>query len=147
MKKIFFGIIATLFLWSTLTNAQTLKTSTPTEDGAIFVPTSTIKSLDNPILKDVNYSKFYVVQSYHNTSTKLNYSFEKVESKDIIYIVKTVYDENKNIKTIAISSNDSSKLTVTLQTGINQNLANRSSGCTIYGYSLWGCIKAFLGLP
>lgn len=146
MKKIFFGLIATVLLWSNTTISQTLKVSDSSVNNATFIASKTIISQDDLILKDSNYSKFFEIKSYSINSTKLNYSFDKVESKNIIYIIKTVYDENKNIKTVSISSNDSAKLSSNLQTGINQNLASRTGGCTIYGYSLWGCLVAFLGL-
>jgi hypothetical protein len=146
MKKIFFGLIATVLLWSNTTISQTLKISNSLENNATFIPSKTITANDDLLLKESNYSKFFEIKSYAVKSTILSYSFDKVESNGAIYLLKTVYDENKNIKTISISSNDASKLSTSLQTGINQNLASRASGCTIYGFSLWGCIKAFLGL-
>lgn len=148
MKNIFFGLIATVLLWSNNSISQTLKISNSSENFAVFIATKTIPTSDNFLLKDLNYSKFYEIKSYAIKSTELSYSFDKIEIKGVVFIVKTVYDENKNIKTVSVSSSDAVKLNSILQNVINQDSVARLAGCSKYSYggSLLDCFLALFDI-
>ncbi len=140
ISLLFFLISTSVF--SQNTTSTFLKTSTSIESNLTFVSSKTIEVPNSELFKNQNFNTFYLIKTIESNATKTFYSFDIASNKDGNYVIKTIYDSDKSIISIHISSYDTNKLKAKILS--TSDLANRIKGCNRYDYSLGGCWQAFL---
>jgi hypothetical protein len=144
MKSLFKITVLSLLMIAKISYAQvkTPLTSSSIELNATFVPSSTIASKDAPIFKDINLNTFYEIKKSIPTSTKLFYSLDQTEKNGKIFILKTVYDTDKNVNSLSVSCNDASLIKSKIQsTPVSEKVYKE---CNRYHYTLSGCWLAII---